>query len=370
MVLIVPLRRLIFTVLLSGLFVLGITASQFSAQVNQETFAFQIAKFSEPGGFFDTDNLISNERTYLHAIEKIKNLDLSGGIYLGVGPDQNFSYIAQLKPARAYIIDIRRDNLLIHLLFKALFELSPTRVDYVANLFGRPVPDDATRWETADIDQIVDFVDESTLDNGQLLLVQNRINQKLREFGVQLSITDHDTIVRFHQTFANRGLALQFRSLGRPPRRHYPTYRDLILATDNHGAPSSYLATRTAYQFVRQLQLEDHIIPIVGNFAGNHSIKTLGDYLSSEGKSVSAFYTSNVEFYLFQNRLFSKYLNNLSRLPYNKNSVIIRSVFNQRRGFPANNAHSYSAPVVQDFTDFVTGFESGKYRSYWDLPPK
>jgi len=369
-VLSIPLRRLVVTALSAGFLLLSITASHVSAQSDEETFASQIARFSEPSGFFDTDNLISNERTYLHVIDKLKHLSLSGGIYLGVGPDQNFSYIAQLQPERAYIIDIRRDNLLIHFLFKALFEISPTRVEYVANLFGRPVPDDTSHWETADIDQVVDFVDETTLDNGQLLLVQQRINQQLREFGVQLSMTDDETIARFHQIFANRGLSLQFRSLGRPPRPHYPTYRDIILATDSRGVPSSYLASRTTYQFVRQLQLKDRIIPIVGNFAGSHAIKTLGDYLSSEGKSVSAFYTSNVEFYLFQNRLFSRYLNNLSRLPYKKNSVIIRSVFNQRRGFPANNAQSYSSAVVQDFRDFVTGFESGKYRSYWDLAPK
>ena len=63
-----------------------------------------------------------------------------GGVYVGVGPDQNFSYIAHIRPALAVIVDIRRDNLLLHLLFKALFAASPTRAAYLALLFGRAPP--------------------------------------------------------------------------------------------------------------------------------------------------------------------------------------------------------------------------------------
>ena len=47
---------------------------------------------------------------------------LAGGAYIGVGPDQNFSYIAAIAAGRSpFIVDIRRDNLLLHLLFKAIF---------------------------------------------------------------------------------------------------------------------------------------------------------------------------------------------------------------------------------------------------------
>jgi hypothetical protein len=59
---------------------------------------------------------------------------IRGGAYLGVGPDQNFSYIADIRPAVAFIVDIRRDNLLLHLLFKALFADAGTRVEYLAGL--------------------------------------------------------------------------------------------------------------------------------------------------------------------------------------------------------------------------------------------
>src|SRR5436189_1579246 len=94
------------------------------------SFARQISELSEPGGSFDTDNLVSNERSYLHVIPALKSGGPMGGAYVGVGPDQNFSYIAASRPLEAFIIDVRRDNLLLQLLFKALFEISETRAAY------------------------------------------------------------------------------------------------------------------------------------------------------------------------------------------------------------------------------------------------
>ena len=108
-------------------------------------FARLIERLSEPGGYFDTDNLISNEASYLHVLGEMRELGVQGGAYIGVGPDQNFSYIAELRPTVAFIIDIRRDNLLQHLLFKSLFVLSRNRVEYLSLLFGRPPPEDAGR---------------------------------------------------------------------------------------------------------------------------------------------------------------------------------------------------------------------------------
>src|SRR5688572_33360977 len=87
-------------------------------------FAAQIASLSEAPGYFDTDNLISNERSYLQVIPDLRAPAIRGHAYIGVGPDQNFSYIAAMRPSIAFILDIRRDNMLLHLLFKALFQLS------------------------------------------------------------------------------------------------------------------------------------------------------------------------------------------------------------------------------------------------------
>src|SRR5215207_7700196 len=85
--------------------------------LSDSAFAALVARLSEPGGYFDTDNLISNESSYLHAVGRLRALRGAGptGAYVGVGPDQNFSYIAAARPKVAFIVDIRRDNLLQHL---------------------------------------------------------------------------------------------------------------------------------------------------------------------------------------------------------------------------------------------------------------
>ena len=62
-------------------------------------------------------------------------------MYIGVGPEQNFSYIAELRPTMAFVIDIRRENRTLHLLYKALFTLSSDRADFVSRLFSRHRPD-------------------------------------------------------------------------------------------------------------------------------------------------------------------------------------------------------------------------------------
>ena len=114
---------------------LGLAAPRSAADTRPDTtFAETIAAISEPGGFFFSDNLVSNETSYLHIIGKLDELQLRGGAYLGVGPEQNFSYIARLHPTVAFIVDMRRDNQLLHLLFKAVFERADTRLEYLCLL--------------------------------------------------------------------------------------------------------------------------------------------------------------------------------------------------------------------------------------------
>ncbi len=101
-----------------------------------------IQDMSGPGGYFHTDNFISNESGYLHPLPVLRRLDLSRGVYVGVGPEQNFSYIGTIRPPMAFIVDIRRNNLLQHLMYKALFALSDTRAVFLSKLFSKPLYED------------------------------------------------------------------------------------------------------------------------------------------------------------------------------------------------------------------------------------
>src|SRR5436309_1156648 len=109
-------------------------------ELNDETFRKMISEFSEPGGYFMYENFLSNERSYQDPIPALKKAAKPGGVYLGVGPEQNFTYIAAIRPQIAFIIDIRRQNMLELLMYKTLFGLAANRAEFVSLLFSRNPP--------------------------------------------------------------------------------------------------------------------------------------------------------------------------------------------------------------------------------------
>jgi hypothetical protein len=354
--------RLLLAVVAIGLVLSGTTrVGHVQAPVS---FASRIAQLSERGGYFDTDNLISNERSYLHVVPALRDSGASGGAYIGVGPDQNFSYIAQVRPAIAFIIDLRRDNLLLHLLFKALFSLSDTRAEYLALLFGRPIPAPAGEWRAADLDKLVAYVDATHLNEAAVTQLRARVDEKIRSFGVPLSDADFATIDRFHRRFVTAGLPLKFQTTGRAPQSYYPTYRDLLLETDRQGHRWNFLASEDDFQFVRGLEGRDLVIPVVGDLAGPSALAEIGRLMTSRGDRLSAFYASNVEFYLFADGKFPTFVANLKRLPRTSRSLIIRSVFG---GFGQSTPGYYSSSLVQPVDQLLEGYASGRFRSYPEL---
>ena len=328
------------------------------------TFAARIEQFSEPGGYFDTDNLMSNERSYLHPLGELRQRGAAGGVYIGVGPDQNFSYIANLRPAMAFIVDIRRDNMLLHLLFKALFALSRDRAEYLSLLFGRPppAPDD---WRRASVRRLVQYVDGAQPDPARAAAIRRRVDAEILRSGVPLSRTDRDTIERFHRAFVDGGLSLKFQSAGRPPREYYPSYRELLVETDRTGREGNYLASEDLFQFVKSMQARDLVIPVVGNVAGDRALAAIGRYMAERGERLSVFYASNVELYLTQDRIFPRFVANLEKLPYGEHSVIIRSIFGRTT---AESVPGYdSTSVVRSLGQLVAGYQSGKFSTYETL---
>jgi hypothetical protein len=87
------------------------------ASLTDEEFWNMITTFSEPDGYFPSDNLLSNESGYQRVIPTLLKTLKPGGVYIGVGPEQNFTYIVALQPKMAFIVDIRRQNMLEHLFY-------------------------------------------------------------------------------------------------------------------------------------------------------------------------------------------------------------------------------------------------------------
>jgi hypothetical protein len=329
------------------------------------SFAAQVASLSEPGGYFDTDNLISNERSYLQVIDQLRSAGVRGGAYIGVGPDTNFSYIAEIQPSIAFIVDVRRDNLLLHLLFKAIFRISASRVEYMATLLGREVPSPLGSWRQAPIDRLVTQFDGPPAPAGVLAARRRLVEAEIRSTGIPLSDDDLTTIARFHQQFIDSGLTLRFNSAGRAPQIYYPTYRDLLLETDTSARQANYLASERAFEFVKDLQARDLIIPVIGDLAGPSALSSIARLLASRRETLSAFYTSNVEFYLYSRGTFQQFVSNLRRIPRNGRSTVIRSVFGRYN--PSRRPNDVSTSQLHLVQDFLRGVDDGRFRSYGDL---
>jgi hypothetical protein len=333
-------------------------------------FASLVSRLSEPGGFFDTDNLISNEASYLHVLGRMRKIGTSGGAYVGVGPDQNFSYIAAVRPKIAFILDIRRDNLLLHLMFKALFHRSRNRMEYLCRLFGRPPPDDVEAWNGRPTNELLDRVGRRSADAAFSAAEADALVAAARKTGIGISLQDEATIRRYHRTFVAEGLDLKFASYYRSPRPYYPSVRRLIEERDLEGRAASYLADEAAFRFVRELQEADGIIPVVGDLAGPKALAAIGREVASRGEAVSALYVSNAEMYLWRNGGFDRFAATAASLPRDPRSVIIRSYFGSAdggRSHPLGRSGYASVQLLQTIDDFASRLAGGGWGSYWDL---
>ena len=345
------------------------TAASATTQLSDSAFAALVAALSEPGGYFDSDNLVSNELSYQHVHGAMRRLKVSGGAYIGVGPDQNYTYIARVRPKIAYMIDLRRDNLLQHLLYKSLFDLARNRVEYLALLLARPAPRDVASWNRASIGQIVTYLDTVAPRRELYDSVRMVVARTAGGYGIPLVPQDLETIARIHGRFAGAGLDLQYESLNRPSRRNYPTFRDLILERDLEGNQGNYFATEDDFQFVKSLHARNLIVPVVGNLAGDKALRAIGRDIASRGERVSVLYVSNVEFYLMREGSFEAFAENAKTLPRNERSIIIRSYFNgpYSYGHPQWVPGYFSTQIVQTLESFVAQYMRGGYSDYLAL---
>ncbi|MEO7963213.1 MAG: hypothetical protein ABIT38_04805 [Gemmatimonadaceae bacterium] len=331
--------------------------------------AATFARVSEPAGYFDTDNLISNESSYLHVITKLRALGVKGGAYIGVGPDQNYSYIAAIRPRIAFIMDVRRDNALQHLMYKALFARSRNRMEYLCRLLGRAVPGDVAQWDARPIDEILAWIDRTPAQETFAANEQRAVVDEAARAGIPLSAADRATIARFHGQFIKDGLSLRFTSFGRAPRSYYPTLRQLFVERDVEGHEASYLASEEDFRFVKKLHAANRIIPVVGNLGGDGAFPSLAREIAARGERLSVLYTSNVEFYLWGDASFANFARSVVRMPRQPNAVIIRSYFGQQFGdrHPLAVDGYLSAQLLHPIDDFARRYAAGEWKSYRDL---
>jgi len=291
-----------------------------------------VTEFSEPDGEFRSDNLLSNEIFLQYVIPELVRNSRLNRVYLGVGPEQNFTYIAALKPRMAFIVDIRRGNLQLHLMYKALFELSTDRIDFVFRLFSRKRPEGLSSKATAEeIFAALAKVEASDLLYKQNLnVVQDHLTRKRH---LPLTPEDLKGIEYVYGTFSWYGPSLSYWSTqGRVGGRNAPSYWQLMVADDGKGQARSFLATDENFLVLKELHERNLLVPVVGNFAGPKAIRSVGQYLKERNGTVAAFYLSNVEQYLTREGTWYNFCANVAALPLDATSTFIRSVRNSTYG--------------------------------------
>jgi hypothetical protein len=326
-----------------------------------------INDFSEPGGYFRSDNFISNETTFQYVIPELQKRIKPGGVYLGVGPDQNFTYIAALHPKLAIITDIRRQNMLLHLVYKVLFEMSANRVEFLAKLFSRPLPDSLNEGGTPE--ELFGALEASIADTDMADENLAAILERLRfvhEFS--LAADDVRAIEYVYRSFVSAGPDIRYSFPNQYGWRRFPSYSELMLESDQDGEHRSYMASEENFQTVKRLEVENRIIPIVGDFSGEQALESVGQYLKHHQATVSAFYTSNVEFYLFQSEDWKRFFHNVAGLPLDSNSVFIRAYFNNYGfRFPNQPLGTRSVTLLDSMPELLAAYDRGQVRSYFDV---
>jgi hypothetical protein len=289
-------------------------AGKLPARLTDREFWQLSSESSEQDGYFRSDNLTSNELGFLHVVPELVMRTRPGEVYLGVGPEQNYTYIAATKPAMAIIFDIRRGNLLLQLMYKSIFELSKTRADFVSMLFSRPRPAGLTA-ETPVTDLFGAFSgvlrDEELYQRNAAAIVDRLV----KTHGFQLSSPEIGGVRNIYSAFYERGYAV----------RYSPTYSDLMTATDRAGTYRSFLSSEAAFTVVRDLEVANLVVPVVGDFGGPKAIRTIASYLKSHDATVGAFYLSNVEQYLAQDGKMTAFCRSVAALPLDGTSTFIRS---------------------------------------------
>jgi hypothetical protein len=334
-------------------------------------FARLIRDFSEEGGYFRSDNFTSNETSYLHVLGKLKELDIAGGAYIGVGPEQNFTYIAHIRPEIAFIVDIRRQAVLQHLLYKAVFQSSSNRLEFLSMLLSRPA-DPVWRGNTPGIEAALEHF--QTAEASDALFRENLrkiVDTIQRRFQVELTREDRERLEYVFRAFRDAGTEIAFGpggfSGGGGAWGRFPSLKDLVLQQDQNGKRGSYLASDDDFRFVRELHLKNRIIPVVGDFAGNHALTAVAGYLRAHRYTLRALYTSNVEQFLFQGGKFPAFMENIRKFPVDDRSVIIRAVSRRIPDHPAYLPGHRTATILQRIPVLLGDYDSGSLKDYRSL---
>ena len=325
-----------------------------------------LARLSDNPGDFPSDNYVTNETSLLDVAPALRDPKLHGRAYVGVGPEQNLTYLAMLEPSVAYIVDIRRGNLVEHLVYRGCFEVGKTRAEFLSALLARrPQTTDGGNSSGPDFAPLeAAFLsapgDRALRDEGVA-----RTRALLDRLHVVRVPGDEAEVARIHDAFFTRGLSLAYTMKG--SHRKYPTLAETLSARDPKGEAASFLASEDSYARVRRLVLENRVLPIVGDFGGKGALPSVGADMRARGLLLGAFYTSNVEQYLFDAHTYGAFLASVTSMPRDDASLLVRVWFDTGTPHPAQRPGHRTTQLTVPTNVFLARASKTPFRSYWEV---
>lgn len=341
------------------------------------------AQLSEPAGFFRSENLVSNETMFQWPIPDLQKTVTPGAVYMGVAPDQNFTYMIAVKPRIAFIVDIRRGNLLEHLLYKALFEMSSTRAEFLSKLFSMPafkgVSDASTPRQLFDA-AYMESADQKLFEANTKAVIE-LLSVK---HGFKLSVDDESQLTWIYSCFFKYGPDLTYQACesggggfgggrggaggfgrGFGGGMMFRSFADLQTQTDAADVNHAYLASEANYKWIKDFEARNLIVPVMGDFMGPKAIRSVGAWVRDHGSVVGTFYTSNVEQYLFQTSTWEEFYKNIASLPLDDGSTLIRSVPNNM--VTPKQPGARAASMLTSMKALTKAFAAGQIGGYYDV---
>jgi hypothetical protein len=348
--------------------------------------------YSEPWGVFRSENFVSNETSLQWIIPELQRTVKTGGVYLGVAPDQNFTYILAVKPSIAFIVDIRHQNAVQHLMYKALIETSNSRAEFLAKLFARPALTgvDTSASVTVLFDALANTKPDSQIYRTNLQAIKDRL-VKFHHFA--LSDSEVVSLNCVYGAFFTYGPGLSYNhssdcrntgpfTFGRGGRPGMtgggmgggfgmPSYIGMVVETDGAGINRSYLANEANFRALKNMEERNLIVPLTGNFAGEKALRAVGQYARDHGSTIQTYYLSNVEQYLFQqDDEAQRFYRNVATLPIDSTSTFIRSFSGGMygaNGLDLKQQSGRSMQLISSIQETMKAFDAGELTTWIEV---
>ncbi|WP_170136549.1 hypothetical protein [Nannocystis exedens] len=230
-----------------------------------------------------------------------------GGVYVGVGSDQNYTLAAAAGSELMFLLDIDRSVVDLHRCYEALIEASPDP----KTLFDR--------WTAGAVDESVKILEAAYAG---------------------LPEADRKRIVRLYKA-ARETVYIH---LDRVYRRH------------QGDRPTTWMSNPEMYQYIRDMFLADRVRMMGGDLTGPNSLQSVGAAARALNLPVRVVYFSNAEEYFDYNKQF---VANVEALVGDEESLVLRTIYS-KKWVHADQLWAYQ---VQPLSDYRTRLGDRKNRS-------